>query len=217
MMRSLALLGLVVFTSCAASRQHFIPREDVRAQSPRGWPASVYPVTIGGQNLGEVKVWSEGTMKAEVDGDERIILHVGFEVENRSGREMHFDVDKCRVVDVEGDDGTRFASLSAHQESGTLSITAEQVGLIDLEYVLPRGTRPRDLDSFRVQWAFSTDGGEFAQSTPFRVDTTRYRRSRAYYYDDGWGSPWWGFGTGFAVGRVSSRFWWGPRWGRFCW
>jgi hypothetical protein len=31
------------------------------------------------------------------------------------------------------------------------------------------------------------------------------------------GYPWWGFGTGFAVGRFSSGLWWGPHWGRHCW
>lgn len=215
MLRSLAVLGLFALTSCAATREYFIPREDVRAQSPRGWPAAQYSVVIGGQTLGEAKVWSEGTMKADVDGDERTILHVGFEIENRGSGPLDFDVDRCMVVDVQGD-GQRFASLTAHAQSGVLQVAAGQVGLIDLEYVLPRGTRPRDLDSFRVDWGLAIPSGEYRQSTPFRVDTARYYRPRYTYYDyDPW--PWWGFGTGFAVGHFSSRVWWGPRWGWRCW
>jgi hypothetical protein len=73
-----------------------------------------------------------------------------------------------------------------------------------------------------VQWVVATANGELAQSTPFRVDTSSYARPRPYYYYgggyyDGWGYPWWGFGTGFAVGRFSSGLWWGPHWGRQCW
>jgi len=216
MLRSTALLGLLALTGCAASRAHFIPREELRAQSPRGWPAAQYTVTIEGKAAGEAKVWSEGTMKADVDGDDRTILHIGFEVENRSGGEMDFDVDRCRVVEVLGA-GERFADLSAHEQSGVLHVGDGQVGLIDLEFVLPRDTRPRDVESFRVDWALRTGAGEFAESTPFQVDThTRYYRPHYYhdYYYDPW-YPWgWGFGTGFVVGRFGHRAWWGPRWHR---
>ena len=208
-------MGLLLLTSCAASRQHFTPREDVRAQSPRGWPAAQYAVTIGAQNAGEAKVWSEGSFVDDVGGDDRTILHVGFELENRSGGEMDFDVDKCRVVDVQCDDG-QLANLAAHDENGTLHVAANQVGLIDLEFVLPRRTDPRDLTSFRVEWTLATAVGTFSQSTPFRVDVARYYRSRSYYNDYDY-SPWWGFGTGFAVGHVSSRLWWGPRFHHWCW
>lgn len=214
MLRLPAALGLVVLSACAASREHFIPREQVRAQSPRGWPAAQYDVTIAGEDAGEAKVWSEGTMRADVNGEDRTILHVGFEIENRSGAEMHFDVDRARVVDVQGD-GERFADLGAHAESGRLHIASAQVGLIDLEFVLPRGTRPTDIDVFRVQWVLGTSKGEYAESTPFRVDTQRYYRPHYDYYGPYY-SPWWGFGTGFAAGRFSSRIWWGPRWG-YCW
>jgi hypothetical protein len=214
MLRSLATFSLLLcLLSCAATREHFIPREDVRAQSPRGWPAAQYPITIGGENVGEAKVWSEGTFRADVEGDKRTILHIGFEVENRSGAELDFDVDKCRVVDVQGDDG-RMADMAAHDESGQLHVAVGQVGLIDLEFVLPLGSNPRDLDTFRVEWTLASPSGQFVQSTPFRVDTTRYYRPRYYYYD-----PWWGFGTGFALGHASGHFWWGPHWHwhRWCW
>lgn len=214
MLRSLAIVGFLSLTSCAASREYFIPREDVRAQSPRGWPAAQYTVTIAGQSAGEAKVWSEGTMKADVDDQERTILHVGFEIENRSAGDLDFEVDHCRVVDVQGR-GERFADLGAHAQSGVLHVTAGQVGLIDLEFVLPLGTRPRDLRSFRVDWRLTTPQGQFQQSTPFRVDTATYYRPYPYGYGYGYGYydpwyPWWGFGTGFAVGRISSHLWWGP-------
>ncbi|MEZ5967427.1 MAG: hypothetical protein R3F56_26555 [Planctomycetota bacterium] len=218
MFRSLAIVGLLSLTSCAASREYFIPREEVRAQSPRGWPAAQYAVTIAGQEVGETKIWSEGTMRVDVDGEDRTVLHVGFEVENRITGELDFDVDRCRVVDVQGR-GERFADLGAHEQSGVLHVAGTQVGLIDLEFVLPRGTRPRDLTSFRVEWELATPQGQFKQSTPFRVDAARSYRPRPTYYGsygyyDPWG-PWWGFGTGFAVGRFSSRLWWGPpRWCR---
>jgi hypothetical protein len=220
MLRSLALLGAVLgnvwATGCTAARQHFIPREDVRAQSPRGWPSAQYAVSIGGQTAGEAKVWSEGASVVDDDADDdRTILHVGFEIENRTDGELDFDVDRCRVIDAVIDDG-QISDLGARDESGKLHVAAGQVGLIDLEFVLPRDTRPRDLRSFRVDWTLANASGTYKQSTPFRVDTARYYRPRAYYYDY---DPWWGFGTGFAVGHVSSRFWWGPRWHwhHWCW
>ncbi len=217
MPRLLALTGLscclIALTSCATARRHFIPREDVRAQSLCGWPAAQYILTIDSQNAGEAKVWSEGAFDGDVDGDERTILHIGFEVENRTGGELTFDVDQCRVVDVQCDEG-RIANLGANEESGKLQVAAGQVGLMDFEFVLPRNIEPRDLNAFRVEWTLSTPGGAYAQSTPFRIDSQRYYRPRSYYYDY---NPWWGFGTGFAVGHVSSRFWFGPHWHRWCW
>lgn len=223
MLRSLAIVGpvcgLALLAGCAAPRQHFIPREDVRAQSPRGWPSAQYTVTIGGQNAGEAKIWSEGAYIEDIDGDDdRTILHVGFEIENRSAGELDFDVDACRVADLESARG-RIADLGAHGESGKLHVAAGQVGLVDLEFVLPRRTYPRDIESFRVVWTLATTSGTYSQSTPFRIDTAQYYRPRPYYGYYGYYpyDPWWGFGTGFVVGHVSSRIWWGPHWHRWCW
>jgi hypothetical protein len=188
------LLGVLMFgfASCSASREFFVPRENLRAQSPRGWPAAQYSLQLGGKDAGEAKVWSEGAAQVDHGDAKRTVLHIGFEIENRSATPMVFDVDRCRVNDVQTSSADGLV-LTPFEESGQLTIEPGLVGLLDFEFLLPRDTRPRDIESFRLVWVVSSDGETIVKSTPFRVDDTRhYRRS---YYD-----PWWGVGFGYHYG-----------------
>ncbi|HLU40533.1 MAG TPA: hypothetical protein VK081_14205, partial [Planctomycetota bacterium] len=121
------VLALLCLAGCAATRRHFIPREGLNATSPRGWPAARYQLVIAGQSVGETKVWSEGAYRAEVGDDERTILHVGFEIENRSGEEMTFLVDRCQVVDAIND-GDPLPDLRPFDEKDKLQVRTGQVG-----------------------------------------------------------------------------------------
>lgn len=213
---------LLALASCGTSRAYFIPREDVRAQSPRGWPAAQYAVAVANEpSVGEVRVWSEGAQRTEFEGEKRAVLHVGLEIENRSPAPMVLEVAKCRLVDVEVSD-MQLAAVPPDGDTADFEVPANRSGLIDLEFVMPRDTLPRDLESFKLQWSLRFVTGQLAQSTPFRVDSGRARARGAYY--GGYGGygpyydPWWGFGTGFAVGGFAGRGFWGPRWGgRWCW
>lgn len=221
-MRQLLVLVALLLPACGTSRAYFIPREDVRAQSPRGWPAAQYAVANANEaSVGEVRIWSEGAQRLEIEGEKRSVLHIGFEIENRSTAPMVLEVPACRLAEVEVAD-VRLASVAPDGDQSNFEVPAGRSGLIDLEFVMPRDTLPRDIEEFKAQWTLTAGAIKLVQSTPFRVDTGRTRgRAYGYYgYYGGWGpyyDPWWGFGTGFAVGTIGARGFWGPRWGRWCW
>jgi hypothetical protein len=193
MRRALISAVLMCLASCTASREFFVPRENLRAQSPRGWPAAQYPLLLGGKDAGEAKVWSEGAAQVGHGDEKRTVLHIGFEIENRTATPMSFDVDRCRVSDLQTNSRDGIV-LTPHEESGQLTIGPGLIGLLDFEFLLPRDTRPRDIESFRLVWVISDDAETLVKSTPFRVDDTRnYRRT---YYD-----PWWGVGVGYHYGH----------------
>jgi hypothetical protein len=211
MHRVLAVLALAALASCAAGREYFIPRENLRAQSPRGWPAAEYKLEVGGAEVGTAKVWSEGAAHVRVGDDRRTVMHVGFEVENKSRGPLQFDVDQCRVTNLQTDHADALV-LEPHDESGKLTVEAGQIGLLDFEFLLPPDTLPREIDSFRVTWVIGNEAEMPVKSTPFRVDEARYYYRRSYYYD-----PWWHVGVGWHFGHHwhhghwHHHGWWGPR------
>ncbi len=195
------LLGVLLlgFVSCTASRQYFVPRENLRAQSPRGWPAAEYALQHEGKDVGQARVWSEGAAQVKHGDARRTVLHIGFEIENKGATPLVFDVDRCRVTDMQTKSRDGLV-LEPYEEKGKLTIDPGLVGLLDFEFLLPLDTLPRDIDSFRAVWVLQGEGEAAVKTTPFRVDDTRYYR-RAYY------DPWWGVGFGYHYGYYPYHGW----------
>ena len=96
-MRAAALFCLLS-AACATDR-HFAPRENRNGEGPSGEPAAVYALAPPLQ--GEVRLWSDGAARTEIDGKDATRVHVGFE----SGVSVGF----TKVIEAVGasDAGTR--------------------------------------------------------------------------------------------------------------
>jgi hypothetical protein len=201
---SLLAVGLVTLaTGCASERALFRPREKVQAESPDGYPAALYVLDRDGRNVGELRIWSAGAWRAETH-DERTVIHVGLEVENRSGGPLTVDLDATELRDVQGE--SPVATLQRLDARGEPVVPDRGIGRIDLLFGLPdKDPGPRTVQGFHARWLLrGADQRDYEELTPFGRDWNRYghdawRGGYGLY----WGGPWhyrWSY--------------WGPSW---CW
>src|SRR5262245_16090938 len=95
-MRAL-LVVVAAAAACGSATEKFLPGERATAQSPQGYTAAEYQIQGERGRLGEVKVWSRGAYRAEVDGAQRTVLHVGFEVDNSSDEPLTLETGKISL------------------------------------------------------------------------------------------------------------------------
>jgi hypothetical protein len=187
MLRSAWLL--LALGACTTDR-YFVPRENQNGFGPGGEPAAVY--TLMPPASGELRVWSAGARRVEVDAQERTRLHVGFELENHGSEPLRFDAEGLHLsaVAIEGEPA---AELRPIQVDGEPTAAAGATTRLSCLFDPGEDVMPRAIDGFEVRWRVVLGEQQFAQATPF---APWFPPDPAGYYD-GWG---WGWGWGFHYG-----------------
>ena len=223
-MRILLLLPLVLVQAACWGPRYFVPREHQDGTGPSGHPAAVYAIPAeapGATALGELRIWSAGT-RARYDeaGEERVELHVGFELENNGSVPLQLDLASVRCEELVVD-GLLKPPPAVHLAEGSGLALPGATVRVDTMF-LPPADAPRDVDSFSIRFAV-LDGERKAvqQVTPFGPQSRAAMwRDDPYFYSwnsrwgPGWGPPWalgYGPGWGAAGGPGWGRGWdWGP-------
>lgn len=187
MAASLSLAG------CAAQQANFRPAETTTVEM--GNPATFYRITVDSEDLGMVKVYSEGAY-ANASGAQPVVS-VSLRVRNLSNGPMSLDLSRC---DVDVDTGNGSSMLTRPLETALQPIPPGEVRRIVLTYPLEGDLRPDDVRSFDFDWSLNTEKGLYANTTTF---LRRWYHNEYAFYPMWWGPPYWGWGWG-------SWGWYGP-------
>jgi hypothetical protein len=182
---------LLALAGCAARPEHFTPTERPTAVSREGFVAAQYDAIVGGQVIGDVKVWSAGAYEDEDTG--RTMLQVGLDVENNGDEPMQLALGDFAIEGIEVD-GRATGPAELLGGPGDARLRPGDTGHFDLHFRLPAGVRPQHLDGFQVSWAVSTSRGRYAQRTPFIEQEPRGYYTAGYsddpfYPADYYGAP----------------------------
>jgi hypothetical protein len=179
-MRTLLLvLAGAGITACGSTTENFLPSERATSRSPEGYTAAEYQIQGETGSLGEVKVWSRGAYRSEVDGAPRTVLHVGFDIDNSSDEPLTLDSGRISLDYASLNDKT-LVNLQPDRVVGQAAVPAHASHSVQAFFVLPHGFSPQNLDAFRVQWAISNGEITYSQRTPFlEVQEPMYA---GYYY-----------------------------------
>jgi len=146
----------------------FEPVASATTETIKGAASASYDLTTPKEQLGDVKVWSEG---ATLQGNFGTQISVGFRVTNRSDRPIQLDTSSIRLVSVDTKQGD-FAIVQPAVASESPIIVAPNGGITQshLTFQLPQDVHPSDVRGFRVLWtARAATGEEFTHRTPFLV------------------------------------------------
>lgn len=184
------LLVLLSATASCSSYQPFLPAEQTLTQTPGGAIAAIYDLRVANQRWGDIRVWSNGAETREIQGQERTVVHVGFETRNTSAHPLALDLAHSQLEAVKAG-AKAIAAIPPSTTTGEPQTPAHSVGRVDFEFVMPSGVTPSDLESFRVHWWLHGPGElVYEQFTDFVPQRTYYYRSYYPY------QPWF-FGPGF--------------------
>lgn len=178
-MRLLLLITALVFGGCAASRQYFLPTEQVHGATLQGYPESIYTLTGAQGHFGEAKVWSRGAYRGEGG---TTVVHVSIEINNTSAAPAQLSGADVRLDPVRTSDGALLSDVQP-ADGKLYTIPPATIREIRLHFVLPKDISPGEVAGFRVRWNVSTAAGQvYSQLTPFIEEPPHY----AYY---GYGYP----------------------------
>jgi len=170
-MQSISWVLAGVFGLACAHQETAAKFEPVASATPeavKGVSSASYDLATPKEQLGDVKVWSEG---ATLQGNFGTQIRVGFRVTNRSDRPMQLDTSSVRLVSVDTKQGD-FAIVQPVVASESPIIVAPKGGIVQshLSFFLPQDVHPSDVRAFRVLWtARAATGEEFTHRTPFLV------------------------------------------------
>ena len=172
------IIAASVIVACGGSTtpESFEPGERATAQSPQGYTAAEYELATRRGDLGDVKVWSRGARVMAVNGVERTVVHVGFEVENSSDREIEL---QDLSLDSAMLDRQILSAIQPARIEGATLIEPGQMKQIDAYFPLPAGVSPQEVDAFRIRWRIRGPGVVYSQHTPFIENVSE---TVAYYY-----------------------------------
>ena len=191
----LSLLGLPGLLAGCAGTASFRPADVTSYAS--GYRATLYRISLDGQDLGTVKVYSEGGYSQPADGSQPVI-DVRLRIRNRSDAPIGLDLARTDL-DVDTNSGSLVIKEPV-RESDLEPIPPGGIGRIALFYPLEGKLEPGDVNSFDFNWELDTGKGLYANTTTFIRRTLN--NTYVYYpmYDGWWGypPPAWG---------------WGPYWG----
>ena len=189
------LLALAPLCGCA--EPEFRPLQS-KPSTPLEMAAASYNLHLGGQDLGDVKVWSSGTPARPVAGaDEKRQLSVELQVRNDTRSNMWVDLD-ATTFEVYTEDGNRLQVSGPLEVRGTATVPARSTRRLELIYPLPEPVKLRRVEGYELSWALETGEEErrLTYSTAFRRADQRYYPYTYpyYYYGPGWG---WSAGAGY--------------------
>jgi len=187
----LLLLGPLLLASCS-SFQEFVPRERATGESPTGKLAAEYPIVWGEDAIGDVRVWCHGGWdETDDEGQSWLVLHLGFELENRSEVPLVVERTALRLTGLRTAEGP-VEDLRDPRRDGSPIAEPGQVATVHFLFERPSaGVRARDLLEFQAAWAVvDVEGDIVSEVTPFRAFDPP--RRQPVYYGAGWG---WGWGA----------------------
>lgn len=179
------LLGVAhaaaLFGSGCTPTTPVMPAAHVAGVSPDGrYSATTYVLEQGARRIGTAQLWSRGPERAEVDGEARTVVHVGFAFDNEGDMPLHFEEGRLRLVDVSAGPSSR-NSVPTLRVDGDRLIPPGQKRDIHAHFVLPPRAWPDDVQAYRVEWALEGDSS-LVQRTAF-VSSSAQRRPYAIYHD----------------------------------
>ena len=182
---------MLAATASCTSYRAFRPAEKTLTETPDGTPAAIYDLRVGNDRWGDVRVWSNGAEYREVQGDDRTVVHVGFETRNTIGAPLALDLAHTQLEAIQA--GPRaLGAVAPSTTSGEPRTAPHSVSRLDFEFTLPSGVSVGDLQSFRIHWWIHGPGElAYEQFTDFVPQPAYYYRRYYYWYD-----PWY-FGPGF--------------------
>jgi hypothetical protein len=187
----LLLAGLAA-VGCGSSAD-YVATENTQKVGP-DLRAAYYELEVGGQNVGDVRVWSPGGYKTEIDGEKERVVQGAMRIRNDSDQPLTLQLDRTYLeIVVEGHDFLTVEKPSRVQGETTIPPNSSQ--RVDLFFTLPEGVDPKDVKGFELDWVVETAAGLYSQSTPFsrERDQTRYGYY-PYYPSWYWYDPFWGPG-----------------------
>jgi hypothetical protein len=165
--------------ACGASRERFEPAERATARTAEGYTAAEYEIQGREGVLGDAKLWTRGAFRAEVRGQKRTVVHVGFELENNSNQPFELVRDQI-YLDSATLDRAVVRDIPPTQVNGSTTVPPGATRRVDAFFSLPPGAMPHDADAFRVHWKIANGSVSYAQRTPFLE--TPDRQVPYYYY-----------------------------------
>ena len=195
--KALAPMAAVVLTlaaflgGCASNTAYFSPESGLTTTTTgSGARAAYYVVRINGSDVGTVSIWSRGAYRMGTEAGSPAVLDVRLSIHNDSKSSMMLDPERTDVVIYHG--GRMGMTIKdVYQKSGSETVAPGSVAHVKLLYTLPKGIKPGNVDAFDLNWAVSSEGGSFAESTPF---IQRYYSSHGYPYNPYYMyGPYWGW------------------------
>lgn len=169
---SVSLLFLLT-TSCS-QRELFVPAEHATGFTPHGYRAAEYEVQDAEGSIGDVKIWSKGTLRKNLRGSKETFVHVAFSIDNQTRHPMRLERQKLSLK-AASDDGP-LGPLAPTLGKIAEPVRAGKQRSIEAWFALPDDVRPDDVRAFRVSWTVDAGQATYSQRTPFLQAT------RSYYY-----------------------------------
>jgi hypothetical protein len=168
----------LIMVGCGAGQAEFTPAERAVARSPEGYQAAEYQIGSKDGIVGTARVWSMGTAQRLVQGQEREVLQIAFQIENHTSRPLSMNTDDLRL-DLGVMDKRIIDGVEPVFTSGSLTIEPGKTQRVDVYFALPADVRPQHINAFQVKWKLTSRGLSYSQKTPFvESQTERY----VYYY-----------------------------------
>jgi hypothetical protein len=172
---------LTSLTGCA-TRQSFMPAQNVSAITRGGYLASHYESKHADGSTTEIEIWSGGTFIGEADGQDAVFAHVGFVLDNASSAPVRLDPNALKLESVRVADGERIGPLSPVEIGGDPNVAAGAKAEIEALFRLPEGVSPTAIRDFQLSWVLTSGRERYAQRTSFERSVAQ-PLPRAYYVD----------------------------------
>lgn len=187
-----ALLAVALLGGACSTSRLFAPREQQNGTAASGSPAALYPLGDQTGRRGELRLWSDGARRVEIDDREQTRLHVGFELENFTDQPLQLQPDAVHLSRLNVDGEMRAGDLAPLQVLGQTDAAPGQTARGDFWFDPGQDTMPRQIDGFDVHWRVQRQDGAEAwdQATPFQP----FVRAPDPHMWWGWG---WGYGFGY--------------------
>lgn len=138
-------------TGCVSSRA-FVPSEHVTAFAPDGDDvAAEYSIIEGGDDVGELKLWSEGATRKSSDAEPHTVIELGFELSNHGREPLRFD-DQGLYIEELPKKGVRPGRTRPATVTGERLVQPGQSREIHATFALPSSVLPNDIPGYRVRW-----------------------------------------------------------------
>lgn len=163
-----SLAVLLTVTGCTVQREQMRPSLATRRDLWEGRAAVVYPLEIHGQRMAEAKVWSRGVSRATIHGTRRTVVHVGFELRNRSNRPIALDLDDGLWLEDVLTDRGQLPVVPPATNLARVIVPPGKTYQIDVRFPLPVEVAPDRVDAFRFRWTVEVQGRPYYGRATFQ-------------------------------------------------
>ncbi|MHC5062902.1 MAG: hypothetical protein ACYTG5_02875 [Planctomycetota bacterium] len=191
-----SLLLLLALTPACSSDAYFLPRENATGMSPTGIPAAEYRL----DSVGELRVWARKASVQYENDVERVVLELGFELENNSPDPIEILLEDFELT-TRASEGPPMGPFPVAHHEGELALDPGESGEIQI-WFHPEGLdSPRDIAAFDLRWRLRrVGGGEFSESAKF-LRAYRDYGPYGYYGPYPYYPRYWGYWGGYYYGR----------------